>query len=269
MSLKPPNLSYRDLVRRLVPPWLSDRSPRPLTVGFRLIYAMGTALDGIFEWTVQGLSSKFPGFGTPTALPYIGRDRGVIRGPNESDESYAARLIPWLDAWRTAGSPVTVLKQLRPFFLPDAPPPMRTVTNSGTWYVYDADTETVSVSKLANWNWDDKPELWARLWLIIDSSTGFPWGPDGTWGDGNAWGDGRTWGTDATRAEVETVQAIIGQWKAAHGYYINTIISFGLGEFDPSTPEPDGTWGKFYKLDEDGAAVPSRSLNARYWDGAA
>jgi len=260
-----PTPSFRDAVRSVVPPWLADRYPRPFTNGFRLLYSMAAALDAMMQVAVEGLRAKFPTQGTPTALPYIGADRRIIRGLTEGDGSYAERQIDWLDAWQHSGSPPEMLTQLQPMFAPAAPPLMRIVTNAGVWYTLDADG-TLTIQNLGNWNWDNRPDLWARLWLIIYSPSDVPWAPDGTWGDGHRWGDGRFWGLTITSAMVSALQAVLANWHAAHGLYANIIVAFDPASFNPSSPEPDGTWGKNYKV-VGGVAVPSRLATARYLDG--
>jgi hypothetical protein len=267
------NLSFAATVRTLVPPWLSDRYPRPLVNGFSLLYCWGLALDSMMQLAVEGLRARLPSHpdSTPTALPFTGSDRRIIRGPDETDEHYASRLIPWLDTWRGAGSAITVLEQLAELFSPQAAPLMRIVTNQGTWYTYHPVVISgphVTIEQRGNWNWDGRADLWARCWVIIYSSAGYPWSPDGTWGDGHRWGDGRVWGLTATRAQVVTAQHILAQWKAAHTLYPNIIVAFDPASFNPASPEPDGTWGKSYKV-VGGHVVRSRLATARYLDGAA
>ena len=267
------NLSFRDSIRTMVPPWLADRFPLPLTNGFRFLYCNAAVLDAFMQVAVEGLRAKYPGIGTPTALPYLGRDRLILRGPDESDAHYAARLVGWLQAWRLAGSAVAVLNQLYDYFSPATPPLLRLVTNWGTWYTLAPDgTLTIqryTMGEAAPWNWDNRPDLWARCWVIIYSPNGVPWGPDRAWGEGGKWGDGRRWGTTATRDQVVSIQQIVAQWKGAHALYPNVIISFDPAAFAPdgSGAQPDGTWGTYYKI-VGGVAVPSRYANARYWDGA-
>ena len=260
-------VSYRELVRNFAPPWLSDRYPRPLTTGFRYLYAQAAVLDSMMQILVEGLRAKYPTQGTTTAVPYIGRDRRIVRGPNEDVNAFAERLIPWLDAWRGAGSALEVIRQMTPIFAPHPPPRMRIVTNAGTWYTYDPNADPITIEERGNWNWDNRPDLWARCWLILYSPDGEPWSPDGTWGDGNEWGDGRCWGLTITRPEVIAAQSVLAQWKAGHTLYPNIIVAFDENSFDPDAPEPDGTWRTFYKL-VDGVATPSRLATARYMDGA-
>lgn len=269
----PRNFQFRDAVADVVPPWLSYRPAGPKTpersTGYRLLYAMAGVIDLMMEVAVEGLRARYPGQGTPTALPLIHRDRGIVRGLQESDESAAGRLVAWLDSWRLAGNSHNMLQQLAPLFRPSTAPLMRVVTNAGVWYSLYPDG-TVEQRELGNWNWDGKPELWARLWVIIYcDDTGYPWVAEDVWGVGN-WGesgDDGTWGSTATRPEVETILMAIQMWKGGHSLYPYTIVALDPDSFNPDAPEPDGTWGKSYKI-VDGVAAKSRLESARYWDGA-
>jgi hypothetical protein len=265
------NLSFRDRVRRLVPPWLSDRGK---AVGFRLLYCLAAVCDAGAEVLTQGLQARFPGRGTPTALKYIGRDRGIRRGPGESDEAFAARLLTWLDDWRIAGSALSLLRQLHGFLSPN-PPLLRLVTNSGVWYTMDPNgTFSIHHASPNNWNWDGETNgnheaEWARFWLVIYSASA-PWSPAGNWGGEGRWAGGQLWGFTGTPAEIEGFKAIVSDWRAAHARCMWVIVAFDAASFDPSAPPgspllPDGWWGPWHKV-VGGVAVPSRLATARYFE---
>lgn len=272
-----PGSPYRQLLRFLVPPWLSDRWPAKKSVGFRLLYSWSFILDELTEWTWQGLRAKWPTYGTPTAVPTIGRDRRIIRGPNEPIDAYALRLVGWLDAWRRAGTAIGVLLQLVPFFAPNTAPLMRLVNAHGVWYGLqpgDTTAEAVNIAHQHNWNWGNPPipfvlNPWARCWPIIYSDNDYPWTPEGIWDDPGTWGEDGVLDFSASVSEIQTLLQIIGQWKAAHSLYVRPIVAFDGASFDPSNPEPDGQWGKAYKLvlgptPTRKRATPSRLLTASY-----
>lgn len=254
--------SFRAAVRFMVPPWFADRYPIKQSVGFRFLYACGAALDSIVQVAVEGLWAKYPTFGTLTAVPYIGRDRRIIRGPNEPIDKYARRLIGWLDAWRYAGHALTVLRQLQPVFAPNPAPRMRLVNNRGVWYTLEPDG-AFTIQHPGNWNWDNREDLWARCWVIIYSDHGYPWAPESIWDDPGTWGEEEVLDFSASVSEIETILSVIRQWKAAHTLYVRQIVAFDEDSFDPSNPEPDGTWGKAYKM-VGGFAVASRLGSASY-----
>jgi hypothetical protein len=266
-----PNLNLRHALRSFVPPWLSNRPATPkspaFTNGYRYLYAAAAMLDVFIEVEVQGLRARFPGIGTPTALPLISQDRRIIRGLTEPDDDFALRLRGWLDSWRVAGNGYNMLAQLAPLFSPSTVPILRLVTNTGIWLTLNTDG-TVTRQVLNNWNWDGvTADRWARCWVIIYSGDGYPWSAEDVWGTGT-WGDGPgTWGITATREMVQTIEAVVQLWKAEVTLYPTTIIALDNASFNPSSPEPDGTWGKFYKL-VGGVPVPSRLATARYFEGA-
>jgi len=167
-----PKLSFRETLRRYVPPWLSDRPTSGRTAGFRYLYGLVAILDAGMQFLVEGMQARLPGVGTPTALPYIGRDRRIIRGPHETDADYAARLLEWLDLWRAAGNAYALAKALQAFLAPGHPR-IRIVTRSGFWWTLDPSGElSWHLASPNNWNWDSHthPEhagRWADFWVIV------------------------------------------------------------------------------------------------------
>lgn len=228
--------------------------------------------DGYIERLRQGLLARFPQSAPGDALPQIGRDRRVVRGLNETDESYAARLIAWLDDRKIAGNPFALMQKLAEYTGPLCS--FRTVDARGNWFSRAADgTKTVAL-KRANWDWDGVPvaERWARFWVIIY--------PNGLWTEGPGWGDvdaptwgdpGITWGSTATPEQVDTIRFIVADWKPAGTRCVNVILAFDGASFDPlsvlhATGMPDGLWEHWSK-NVGGVQVPARLSTARYWDG--
>lgn len=273
----PKRLNFRHALRAFVPPWLSNRPATPKSPayqnGFKYLYAQALMLDIMMDVAVQALKARYPGLCQPDALPLIGQDRRIVRGLTEPDDMYAARLRAYLDSWRVAGNSYNMLAQLAPLFAPATVPLMRIVTNTGVWLTLNGDGSIVR-QVLNNWNWDGSTDdRWARCWVIIYSGAGYPWSAEGVWSTGH-WGaydptapEHGTWGITATRDMVETILAVVQLWKAEHSLYPTTIIALDNATFDPAAPEPDGTWGKFYKI-VGGVAVPSRLASARYFEGA-
>lgn len=260
----PRKFSFRDSMRNFIPPWLSARTSIEKTTAFRFLYCIAWLADIGTEHAVQALQARYPGLGTPTALPYIGRDRRIFRGFAENDASYSSRLVNWLSTHKRAGNPFGIMHEVQAYLTPYTPM-MRIVNNSGTWYTLNPDgTEAVHetwVTSLAdsNWNWDDDGAHPIRFALIIYSDQG-PFTKDRKWGDGGKWGDGRTWGTSATREQVDTIKAIIAARKNAGDVCEQIIIAFDPASFDPTAAQgspglPDGNWNLW----------PNRLSTARYW----
>jgi hypothetical protein len=267
-------LSFREYLRQIVPPWLSDRTGAGRTVGFRYLYAFALVADLATQRVVEGMRSKFPRLADPSALPYIGRDRVIRRGPNEPDAAYAERLVRWIDDWKHAGNPYATMHQVRRFLYPSKPK-MRIVNANGTWYTLNPDdsVERVVTLPTKNWNWDGNSALHARFWLIIYSDTGTPFTRDGVWTASETWADEvtSTWGSTATPEQVAGIRAIVSDWKSSHGVCVNICIAFDSAVFDPANtapPNPDGTWLNWGK-NVAGVMVAARDSRAIYWDGTA
>ncbi len=258
-----------------------DLSPSRLrtTTAARMVYAfIGLPLDMIAEATKEALLARFPQWCVEDALAYHGRDRGIRRGVSEPSASYRARLLLWIEAWKAAGAGRSILDQIAGFLTPHQTR-IRLWTQVGVVYERSA-AGVFTVTRLPGlWNWDGLgASLWARFWIIIDSFDGVPWSRDGTWGDGEVWGSSATstWGSTATIAQVQTIRAIVDDWKPAAAVCKNIIVSFDdpSFEYDPmtsttSTPFPDdGTWAHWSK-NVGGVQVPARSGGAIYWDGVA
>ncbi len=245
---------FRDHALRIAPPWLRSGN------GARVLYTLGATLDSAQDWLWQGIQARMPLVATPTALSAIGRDRRITRGYAETDAAYAGRLAGYLQAWARAGTARGIMDQVAGYLAP-ASVDLRIVTNSGMWYARAADgTFTWEAHTTpSNWDWDGDTASWFRFWLIIYS----PWAAEDTWGSGT-WGDGGAWGTTADPGYVSAIRGIVGTWKAAHAKCEWIIEAFNPATFDPSAPEPDGTWGTWSDSDP---RVPTRLATARYWSG--
>jgi len=260
------NLQFRHKLREWCPPWLA----KPFGVAEKLFWVLGACVDGTIEWFVQGAQARMPGQGTPTALGYIGRDRRIRRGFDESDASYAARLLTWRADHRLEGTPASLFSQLRGFLSPHNPV-MRYVNRTGTstvgWATIDSAGVFSYVPVALNWDWDTQLSLASRFWLVIYPPSQL-WTDDGLWGDGDSyWGDEGTWGSTATTAQVETVRGIVKEWASAASICQEVIIAWSSGDFEPidsSPPNPDGFWANYGK-NVAGTEVPARITNAAYW----
>jgi hypothetical protein len=265
------SLSFRETVRRILPPWLLDRPPTK-TVGFRLLYGIIAVLDASMQALGEGMRAAFPELGTPTALGYHGRDRRIVRGPTAGAAYYAAQLLDWLKLWRAAGSAYAVTRALQTFLAP-ASHVVRVVTRDGVWWTLEADG-TISYAKTSptNWNWDsvshpDNQDRYWDFWIIVYDPS-IP--TDGTWTDVGAWGIDKSFGQDISITDVETIKTLIRQWKGAHAHPVCLIWSYDGAAFDPEAPAgdlslPDGTWGNWSK-DDSGNRMRSRFDTARYWE---
>jgi hypothetical protein len=261
---------FRDSFHEHVPAWLQNVPG--LDVGYRLLWSLVAPLDALFETAFQGVLSGRPGY-NPTAFGLIGRSRGIVRGADDTDDEYAARLRAWLDTWRQAGRAECLARQLHEV-LPGRPR-VRIVSRLGTWV-------TVSALGVASWlegvslNWDslshpertsDVASWWSEMWIIIED----PWDYSGaTIGDAGLL-SGRTTGLGhlCRQEDVDLVKGLILQWKSAHTYVRAVIWSKDPTDFDPTNLAslPDGRWGE-WSIDSGKDTVPSPrdSTTTRYWE---
>jgi hypothetical protein len=238
--------------------------------GQLLGWALDVQKDEFMQRVYLGLLARFPETAPDDALPVHGRMRKVIRGIGESRTSYIGRLLLWLDDRKTAGNPFSLMDKLAEYTGPGCK--FRTVDASGNWYTRNVDGTFSVLLSQANWDWDSQnnptPNRWSRFWVIIYPSSLWT-NAIGNWGSSTAgWGSGVdwSWGSTAPREQVATIRALVGGWKPEGTRCVNIIVAFDSASFDPSSPEPDGFWGKWHKVVA-GVAVPARLATARYWDG--
>lgn len=252
-------------------------------------YALDLVKDAFIKRLVLGNRARFPfdpsdpsGQRTapPDALDAMGRDRRVFHGINETPQTFASRLVTWLDERQTCGNPFTLMRQLAAYTGASTGCSFRTVDARGNWYSRAADGTETAVLKTGNWNWDDRPldELgrtrWSRFWVIIYPGT--LWAPSSfNWGDtaGPGWGEhlgafhtAETLGSTATQEQVTALRAIVLDWMGTGKRCVNIILAFDPASFDPAAPEPDGLWEHWSKVVA-GVRVPARLGTARYLDG--
>lgn len=241
-----------------IAPWFL----RNANVG-RLLESMGLELDGGLAATQLGFDATEPLRCDPSALPTIAGDRGIRLYPMEPLSSKRYRVAHWWQIRKLYGSPLGILRNLQPYFLPGPLPRMHVVYQAGdgvtsSWHTIDPDgTYHVRVNTaLANWNWDDLARKWARFWVIVElHSIGITdWVAH--WDDaGIEWDDGVThW--DAFRGpngyyyapHFDDMRDAILDAKAGHSHFWGLILSFDPGilqpdQFTRDKVPSDGTWG--------------------------
>jgi hypothetical protein len=200
-------LTFRDKLRQVVPPWL-----RRGTAG-DLLFAIGVHIDALADGLVDGVKSRFPGVYSMDSLPYLGRERRIPRGPNESNVTYADRITRWLTDHQTRGGPYAMLAQLFAYWQPN-PFAIELVYISGRRF--SLDTDGVVTRDDISWNGESNPAHWAQWWLFYHWPNVVP--DDGLWGDAGDYGDGGVWGSGLTPAEVRDVRLVPTVWNAAHPF---------------------------------------------------
>lgn len=197
--------TFRDAIREITPWWL--RGPRIGSV----VYAIGAVVDNLADALRAGVKSRFPGHYSGETLPMIGRERRIRRGRNESDETYASRLLPWLDHHRLRGGPYALLEQLYSFWRPNNFPIELRYTTSRRFNVS-------TIGEIGRWDqaWGvpGDPAQWARWWLYFEWPDSL--GDDGVWSDPGTWDDGGVWDCGLTSAEVRDIRLVPREWNNAH-----------------------------------------------------
>lgn len=255
--------TFRDSIRKSSPRWLQGYW------GERLLYVFGLHLDGFVDSLVASIKLRFANLYSNETLTLIGRERGLVRGFIETDQSYGDRLDGWWEMHKRRGNPYTLMDALAALLV-GYDVPMRIVNNNAAWFSRAADG-TRSYHRAANWNWDNHPEKWSRFWVILYPPPSLWVAATGTWGDGTVWADeaDATWGSTATSEQVSAICNLIQERQAAHSRCINVIIAFDSAAFDPTDtapPLPDGTWEGF-GIEIGGVMVPARDSRAIYWRG--
>lgn len=268
MSEVPVTSPFRAGVLEISPAWLSDLNSYKFTYS-----AIGIVFDALAEYLRIGVLQRFPGQAQSGALPFIGRDRKMLRGFRESDDAYVPRLRGAFETWRLAGNAQTLLTELAAYFSSNAPV-LRYVVNgvdaSGVvftdwWTLENGVFSHVrrQGTGVSNWNWDNQIGQ-IRFWIIVYRNEGFtPW----FWGDGHFWGGGQSWGFEENFTENFAFDArnIIRQWKAAGSQCLQLggiIVTGDMSLFDPSgngANYPNGNWDVYSNR----AGIP----NTFYLDG--
>lgn len=261
MSVK----GFRDGLIHYLPAWLS---PRPGKInGYAFVWCMIAPLDALIEVTLQGVRAKFPQLADPSALPLIGRSRGIPQGIGEPNSVYATRLLTWLDDWTRSGSEAIGLRMLQSYL--GNHPTVRFITRAGR-YTSIAPDGTVTATSAA-WDWDSasspsRADRWADMWIVVYPTQ---WAVAGTVGaTQDLIFDGDAVGHAVSGAQAGDILSIVRDWVGAHIRVEAIVWSYDSSLFDPSSPSapgnPDGTWGDWART-VGGAMVPARNPNCRYW----
>jgi hypothetical protein len=263
---------FRDAIRSYLPPWLADRVTSGKTGGFRFLWAMVAPLDAATDYLVQGLVARYPGLGHPSALPYIGRSRGVVRGRLDTDATYAAKLLTWIDRKKGGGQDERLLREIADY-LGTAPRIRLFRRKDGACVTLETDGTISRVASTA-WDWDSvsHPErsavgapFWSDFWLVV-------YAPPYAIRPGDFAGitaDQFALGHLVPLSERDELGGILSEYKSAHSCIRAVIWTTDATLFNPAAPAtmPDGTWGAWSSRGS-GARVGSgrNYTTCRYWE---
>lgn len=296
------------LVRKLeevLPDWMLELKQWRAYAG-----AIALGLDAFIEGVVQLATAPHPGqtayapehggFPNLDALPYIGRDRGLVRGLLEGPERYAYRCRHWREAWRRSSLGFGMLEQLQALTQP-SPVRVRVVSAGGVWHTLEPDgtrilhhpagyrltvspdgTSAADAVAVHPWDWDSETEVSPqplRVWPILYCPIpGLVDDDEGIYGDASTWyGDGGLIGLTTTLPFLEQVRAVARAWTAEGVDVPWIILAFDAASFDPETPGPypgagmpDGWWEEGVKPNpgDPTQLIEARLETARYLPGA-
>jgi hypothetical protein len=273
---------FRDMLADIVPVWLSNRPG--LNVGYSVLYTMALTLDCMVEAGRQGVQAAWPGYGTPTADPYIAATRQLVQGETETQSAFEARLRAWVDMW-TAGSVIwpnrAALAQRIHEYLGNNPQ-VTIISRAGQCVTVSATggiTYNVIDQGPVPFDWDNlsnpsRSGWWSDIWLIISPPE---WAAEtrslstiaSTYGTFAAWNTGLGIGHPVPRATVDALQGLLAQWKGAHTNIRGIIWNYNSTQFDPTNAgsfPTNGYWGPWAFMTDGNAATPQRSSTDRYWE---
>lgn len=282
----PQTTNFRTVASQLSPTALQGPN------GSKLIYTLAVQYDTLAVAGAYAVRFRFPRLTSPDALQWLAKDRQIVRGPNEAQDSYAERLVRWLDLWVHAGSASSILSGVASFFLPStitAELVKQSRTTYTDWDYWDGTTDTLYRQMPPNWDWDSDGLVpceqrfqqvntsgvlgpYWHTWVIL-FGTGYV--SDGLWSDPGQWDDGGTWDTNATPEDVGAIRGQVAQWKSAETFVQWIIVSLDSTYFKYSLPAgdpklPDGHFGRWGEVTTVGGSrvyTPSRFNVASYWDG--
>lgn len=236
---------FRTAFDKLTPGWQNTGD------GEKVLWALSVILDAYTSKVRAGLEARFPRRAGASALALTGADRGIIRGRDETNAHYAARLVRWRQTHRVRGNAFALLEQISEYFggirawVIDRKGRINLRTAAGVQ----------SYSYGNAWNWDGVAELprWARFWIVIDG-TGLATRNE-TYAEAEAAGltyaeakaQSRTYGQRGVSfQDCEAIRRLMRgrAWKPA-----GVRAEWAIVSFDGSAPVPDGTWGNYQGRD--------------------
>lgn len=222
-------ISFASRILQIVPRWLKTGTAA------RILWTIGLHCDAIADLVVYAVRKRFPVAGAFDALPLIGTERKMIRGPAETDEVYASRLATWLDAHKLRGNPYALLQQLHLYYAPNNFPIELVYASSAFQFKLAVDgTITWGYS---NWEEPDGDTArWSRWRLIYHWPDTLP--PPDIWDGPGAWDSFGVWDTSLSPEIIQQIKAIPEAWNAAHCEGCKVILVNGT----PDTWDGVDTW---------------------------
>lgn len=207
-------MPFEEYLPRSVPGWL--RGPW----GTKYFTAVGRRMDQVVQVLRDAATIKYPALAPVDALPYIATERGLPRGPSETEGAHRARLD---DAWNLwagdpiegggGGSPLGMLRELKVAGIPVGPTGATIVQQNGRWWRLDASDDlefgdlmncihrtdlTGTVVSRPGWTFDGRDNFWSAFGIIFPSL--------------------------ATPIEGATLNDIVEKWRPGNMLYIGAWV---------------------------------------------
>jgi len=192
-------------------------------------------------------------------LGYHARDRGIRLYSTEPLLSKRIRLGQWRQLKKRRGSHRGELENLQPFWQATTTatrPWMRIVfqNNEGTpkseWHTLSPEgVYSIKQRSTSNWNYDDRPDLRSRYWLIIHLPV--EWWRVSEYDDGSEYDGGAVY-DGFTAQEIQDLVAAVKEAKAAHTRLAAVIVT----ALQPTDTIP-GVAGTHYPFDPTDTAQTS------------
>jgi len=245
----------------------------------RLVYAVGLVCDAYVDWVVRAMQQRFPLICEPDALLWHGRDRQIFRGQVQSEASFRAQLVRWLQLHKRRGHPWALLTAIQTYFSTDPSaasqgPLVRCVEHhphpSGTSRAIWCSLDPLGVfssheQSPSNWDWDSNDPLRpasvatkdTRFWVLVyqaagttppalfaeqgDSSPALP--SSSTIAQGSSL---------STKRHVQDIATLGRFWRGAGAWFAGLILVYDPAAFAPTGTGvlfPDGDWYRNWNPD--------------------
>ena len=222
---------YRAKIFEFIPGWISTGNAE------KVMYTLGLHMDVALHQVTEALQHRFPGKLSNESLPYLGYERKMVRGREETDETYATRMKGWRQKHLNRGGPYALLQQVFEHYAPNNFT-VELIYCNGKRYTMDTSGSVTVDTVDAGDGWTpDTPERWARWWMFFHWPNVVP--PAHEWDEpGLAWDSGWVWNSGLSIQEVADLREIPTGWNAAHCVGNSRIVLL-----DPGDAWSDVTWG--------------------------
>jgi hypothetical protein len=163
-------IRYREWLPKQAPAWLQK------TNGSAWHWALGDELDRLDDLAHTAALCRFPDFTTRDGLSYLGGERGITRGPLDTDAEYAAKIKATWVSKQAIGTPKGVLLAVNGILGENI---AQIKTNDGYTYSLDADNELITTTPAVTADDAEAPVRWATtpdLWHVFQVF--IPWGAE-------------------------------------------------------------------------------------------